>query len=90
DANKGKLDSSFNDNVWFAGVAPRRNPEIVVAVLLEHGVNSAFAARTASQVIKAYVEKQRRVRHDQTLFSDKIDPGSIPVAGLWNEPSEVP
>ncbi len=90
DANKGKLDSSFNDNVWFAGVAPRRNPEIVVVVLLEHGVNSAFAARTASQVIKAYVEKQRRVRHDQTLFSDKIDPGSIPVAGLWNEPSELP
>src|SRR5436309_1274202 len=67
DANKGKLDSSFNDNVWFAGVAPRRNPEIVVVVLLEHGVNSAFGARTASQVIKAYVEKQRHVRHDQTL-----------------------
>ncbi|HEV2991621.1 MAG TPA: penicillin-binding protein 2 [Candidatus Angelobacter sp.] len=89
-ANKGKLDSSFSDNVWFAGVAPRRNPEIVVVVLLEHGINSAVAARTASQVIKAYVEKQRHLRNDQMLFSDKADPGSVPVAGLWNEPSELP
>jgi penicillin-binding protein 2 len=89
-ASKGKLDSSFNDNVWFAGVAPRRNPEIVVVVLLEHGINSAFAARTASQVIKAYVEKQRHLRNDPMLFSDKVDPGSIPVAGLWNESSDLP
>jgi penicillin-binding protein 2 len=89
-ANQGKVDSSFNDNVWFAGVAPRRNPEIIVVVLLEHGLNSAIAARTASQVIKVYVEKQRHIRNDQMLFSDKVDPGAVPVAGLWNEPSELP
>jgi penicillin-binding protein 2 len=86
-AKGGHLGSNFNDNVWFAGVAPRRNPEIVVVVLLEHGVNSAIAGRTASQVIKAYVDKQRRVRKNPMLFSDKVDPGSVPVAGLWNTPN---
>ena len=89
-ASKGKVDSSFNDNVWFAGIAPRRNPEIVVVVLLEQGVNSAIAGRTASQVIKAYVEKQRHVRNNQMLFSDKVDPGSIPVAALWHSPDADP
>jgi penicillin-binding protein 2 len=81
---KGKLGSSFNDNVWFVGVSPRRNPEIVVAVLLEHGLNSALAGRVATQVIKTYVEKQRRIRSNPTLFSDKNTPDSVPVAALWN------
>lgn len=54
-SEKGK----FKDNGWFVGVTPRRNPEIVVAVLLEEGEHGYFAARAASQVIKAYVEKQR-------------------------------
>ena len=42
------------------GVEPRRNPEIVVCALLEEGEHGYLAARTAAQVIKAYVEKQRR------------------------------
>ena len=42
------------------GVEPRRNPEIVVCTLLEEGEHGYLAARTAAQVIKAYVEKQRR------------------------------
>ena len=52
--------SKFKDNGWFVGVTPRRNPELVVAVLLEEGEHGFFAARAASQVIKAYVEKQRK------------------------------
>jgi penicillin-binding protein 2 len=83
---KSKLGADYNDNVWFVGVAPRRNPEIVVAVLLEHGTNSALAGRAASQVVKAYVDKQRRVRKDPALFSDKKTPDSVPMAALWNSP----
>src|SRR5581483_11100760 len=52
--------SKFKDNAWFVGVTPRRNPEIVVAVLFEGGEHGQIAARIAAQVIKAYVEKQRR------------------------------
>ncbi len=48
------------DNAWFVGLAPRRNPEIVVAVLLEHGEHGASAAPIAREVIRAYYEKKQR------------------------------
>jgi hypothetical protein len=48
-----------------------------------------LAARVASQVIKAYVEKQRRLRNNPMLFSDKADPGSVPIAGFWNQPDSL-
>lgn len=49
------------DNAWFVGFAPRRNPEIVVAVLVEHGVHGATAAApVARDIIKAYYEKKSR------------------------------
>ena len=46
-------------NAWFVGVAPRRNPDIVVAVLWEHGNWGNNSAKLAAQVISAYVNKQR-------------------------------
>src|ERR1700679_1515622 len=43
-------------------MAPRRNPDIVVVVLSEHGGWGATAAAPfAAQVINAFVTKQRRV-----------------------------
>jgi len=83
--SKGGTGKQFNDNSWFVGVTPRRNPEIVVAVLFEGGEHGKLAARLAAQIIKAYVEKQRRLRNDPMLFSDKADPGSVPIAGVWNQ-----
>ncbi len=48
-------------NAWFVGMAPRRNPDIVVAVLAEHGGWGAEAAAPlAAQVINAFVAKQRK------------------------------
>jgi hypothetical protein len=35
------------------------------------------------------VEKQRRLRNDPMLFSDKADPGSVPIAGVWNQQDSV-
>ncbi|MBV9180767.1 MAG: penicillin-binding protein 2, partial [Acidobacteria bacterium] len=58
-ARMGAAGKKFKDNGWFAGVEPRRNPEIVVCVLLEEGEHGYLAARTAAKVIKAYVDKQR-------------------------------
>jgi penicillin-binding protein 2 len=88
EAHKGAA-SQYKGNGWFAGVTPRRNPEIVVVVLFEGGEHGPLAARVASQVVKAYVEKQRRVRNNPLLFSDKVDPGSVPIAGLWSAPGEA-
>ena len=59
-ARKVLKGAQYRDNAWFVGVTPRRNPEIVVTVLYEGGEHGQFAARIAAQVVKAYVEKQRK------------------------------
>ena len=87
--SKGGSAKQFNDNSWFVGVTPRRNPEIVVAVLFEGGEHGKLAARLAAQIVRAYVEKQRRLRNNPMLFSDKADPGSVPIAGVWNQPNSI-
>ena len=46
-------------NSWFVGMTPRRNPDIVVAVLWEHGNWGNNSAKLAAQVIDAFVNKQR-------------------------------
>ncbi|MBI1737905.1 MAG: hypothetical protein HYR58_01495 [Acidobacteria bacterium] len=56
---KAGKQKQFSDNAWFVGYAPRRNPEIVVAVLVEHGLHgSTAAAPVARDIIKAYYEKK--------------------------------
>jgi penicillin-binding protein 2 len=69
--------ANFKDNGWFAGVEPRRNPEIVVCALLEEGEHGYLAARTAAQVIKAYVEKQRRLPSKMAGGTGPVDVGAV-------------
>ena len=61
---KAKMSASekllHKDNGWFVGVEPRRNPEIVVCGLYEEGEHGDKTARVVAQVIKAFVDKQRR------------------------------
>ena len=75
--------ANFKDNGWFVGVEPRRNPEIVVCTLLEEGEHGYLAARAAAQVIKAYVEKQRRQPSKLAKSDSKAD-----IAAVWNAPGE--
>ena len=56
---KGTADKATLPNSWFVGMTPRRNPDIVVAVLWEHGYWGNNSAKLAAQVITAYVNKQR-------------------------------
>lgn len=65
--------SRFKDNGWFVGVTPRRNPEIVVSVLVEQGEHGYLAARIAAEVIKAYVEKQRKA---DVHLAERFTPGT--------------
>jgi penicillin-binding protein 2 len=74
--------SKYKDNAWFVGVTPRRNPEIVVAVLFEGGEHGQFAARIAAQVVKAYVEKQRR-QPTKVASEDK----KVEIGAVWNSAS---
>jgi penicillin-binding protein 2 len=49
----------YQDNAWFVGFAPRRNPEIVVAVLVQSGGHgSSAAAPIARDVVKMYYDKK--------------------------------
>src|SRR5271170_4448094 len=79
-AKLGAGGKNFKDNGWFVGVEPRRNPEIVVCALLEEGEHGYLAARTAAQVIKAYVEKQRRQPNKVARAGGKVEIGAV-----WND-----
>ena len=68
-------------NAWFVGIAPRRNPEIVVTVLWQNGAEGPFAARLAAQVVQAYVNKHRRVENNLRIAEK---PQSTPDIALLN------
>ena len=74
---------SMKDNAWFVGVTPRRNPTLVVAVLFEGGEHGQFAGRIAAQVVKAYVDKQRRLPVKVAGLPRR---GRVEMAGVWNDP----
>jgi penicillin-binding protein 2 len=82
---KHKNNAALAQNGWFVGFTPRRNPEIVVVVLFEGGEHGRLAARIATQVIKAYVDKQRR----QGIKTAGLEPEKkqFEMSGLWTEPS---
>lgn len=87
-AARAKLKGSqFADNGWFVGVAPRRNPEIVVAALFEQGEHGALTARIVTQVIKAFVDKKRREAAQTAMV--KSD-GKVDVAVLYNSHDSGP
>lgn len=76
-------------NAWFVGMAPRRNPDIVVAVLWEHGNWGNNSAKLAAQVIDAYVDKQRKRAGNVRVVAaappdakPQVEPASVPVARL--------
>jgi penicillin-binding protein 2 len=82
-ARMGAQGKNFKDNGWFAGVEPRKNPEIVVCVLLEEGEHGYLAARTAAQVIKAYVDKQRRTPTKLAQAKKSVEVGAV-----WTAPDD--
>jgi len=81
---KHKNDEDFAQNGWFVGFTPRRNPDVVVCVLFQGGEHGKLAARLATQVIKAYVEKQRRT--PQKLVEKPKGSGKVDVGALWTDP----
>ena len=60
-----QLKDQLKDNAWFVGAAPRRNPEIVVATLFEHGEHGYLAGPVVREVIKAYWDKRARFNRQE-------------------------
>jgi penicillin-binding protein 2 len=55
--------AEFKDNAWFVGFAPRRNAEIVVAVLVQSGEHgSSAAAPIAKEIVKTYYDKKNGIK----------------------------
>jgi penicillin-binding protein 2 len=85
---KAKMSASekllHKDNGWFVGVEPRRNPEIVVCGLYEEGEHGDKTARVVAQVIKAFVDKQRR---NPPKMAGKPQPdGKVEIGAVWTMP----
>src|SRR6266851_5070208 len=81
---KHQNNQDFAQNGWFVGFTPRRNPDIIVVVLFEGGEHGRLAARLATQVIKAYVDKQRRT---PTKMVEKPKAGGkVEIGGVWTAP----
>jgi len=61
-SNQGRLaargDRDLRDNGWFVFFAPRDNPQIAGAVLLEHGMHGSNAAAVAHHVLETFFAKQ--------------------------------
>ena len=83
---KFKNSEALAQNGWFVGFTPRRNPDIVVCVLFQGGEHGRLAARLATQVIKAYVDKQKRPQ--QKMVEKPQTPGVVDMGGLWSAPDE--
>jgi penicillin-binding protein 2 len=73
-ARVGKT-KQFEDNAWFVGYAPRRNPDIVVAVLVqESGKHGGEAAGpVVRDIIKAYYDKKAKKTQGQYTAEIKND-----------------
>jgi penicillin-binding protein 2 len=78
-------------NAWFVGMAPRRNPDIVVTVLCEHGGWGAEAAAPlVAQVINAFVNKQRKREGNLLRVVEAPKPAATPAPNPASNPDGVP
>jgi penicillin-binding protein 2 len=77
--NRFGKQKKFEDNAWFVGYAPRRNPEICVAVLVqESGQHGGEASGpVARDIIKAYYDKKNHKTQGTVTAADH---GPTPVS----------
>ena len=83
---KFKNTDDLAQNGWFVGFTPRRNPDVIVCVLFQGGEHGRLAARVATQVIKAYVDKQHRTPQQKMVEKPKGD-GKVDMGALWTAPN---
>jgi penicillin-binding protein 2 len=84
--NKG---GAKTPNAWFVGMVPRRDPEIAVVVLQEHGDWGSGSAKIAAQIITAYVNKKRKQDRNVILQADK-KPAPVEMGAVWSTPEVEP
>jgi penicillin-binding protein 2 len=70
-------------NSWFVGMVPRRNPEIVIAVLQEHGDWGSNSALIAQKIAIIYVNKKRQAQHNVLEQAESGKP--VEVGAVWQD-----
>jgi penicillin-binding protein 2 len=67
--------SYFNrDHAWFVSYAPAQNPEIAIAVLVEHGGHGGDAAAPmAKKVFEKYIEIQKQLNDKRQVSAEGND-----------------
>jgi penicillin-binding protein 2 len=56
----GEIPEEFRDHAWFVAVAPAEDPQVAVAIIVEHGGHGGSAAAPiAKEMIVAYLERQQ-------------------------------
>jgi len=69
ESKKKKNKVSYESHAWFVGYAPTQNPQIVVSVLVEHGVHgSSGAGPIAKEMIVSYLKD---MIDNSTILSEK-------------------
>jgi penicillin-binding protein 2 len=79
---------SKTPNAWFVGMIPRRNPEIAIVVLQEHGDWGSGSAMIAQRIAIAYVNKQRA--KDKNILDQAGDSKPVEVGAIWSGPTPQP
>jgi len=77
----GSGKGQFKPNAWFVGMAPRRNPDIVVVALWEGGEWGKNAAHLAAAVVNAFVTKQRRLAGNLYVAQNRPKAASTTATG---------
>ena len=84
---QNKLGKHLKENGWFIGIAPRRNPEIVVAALVQGAGWGSSVAPIVRDVVKAYYDK--KAGHFQAPPPpQEAGPSSVPPSAAVVTPSK--
>ena len=75
-----------NPNVWFVGVTPRRNPELVVAVLWQNGDISYYPARIGAKSRLGLRGKAAPPGEQSAAIKDAGAAAPVEVGAVWTTP----
>lgn len=79
----------FGDHAWFVAFAPYSDPQVAVAVFVEHGGHgSDAAAPVAKKIFEAYFQNRKIPPYDPPPFAKNIHRAPVPTK-TQEEPAEV-